>query len=399
MVAACPYPTSQGTQVYIRGLCRALVAAGHEVHLVTYPFGEDHLEPCGAVLHRTPSLPGYSKLRAGPGWGKPLLGMLLLRRLVQVIGEVEPDLIHAHNYEGQLAACLARGLTGLPVVYSAHNLMEDELESYFDHPISRGLARRVAGMLDRELPRRADRCVTLSRSAVPALVDLGLESGLIHPILPGVHSDDFPPARRSPRGPGPSPRVVYAGNPDSYQDLELLFAAMVQVVREIPEARLRLVSSAPLGPTLAQAERCGLSSDFIEVFVERNWTEVSALLRVCQVAALPRRICRGFPIKLINYRALGLPVVACAGAAEGIRDGEDGLVVPFDVDSFAGALLSLLDEPERADRMGEAARTSTFREHRWELRVPEFERVYAATLGAHSSLRRTSVSGRCRSTA
>lgn len=395
MVAACPYPTTQGTQVYIRGLCRALVESGHEVHLVTYPFGEDHVAPCGATLHRTAALPGYSTLRSGPSWGKPLLDFLLLQKLREVIRAVRPDLIHAHNYEAQLVACLARSSAAVPVVYSAHNLMGDELESYFKHPLSRRLARAAARLLDRELPRRADRCVTLCQAAVPALAALGLDESLIHPILPGLHADEFPEKPRPPSGEASGVRVVYAGNPDSYQDLELLFSAMASVCREVPEARLRLVSSSALGPTIELAERCGLDSRFIEPFVENRWAEVSSLVGACEVAALPRRLCRGFPIKLMNYRALGLPVVACSGAAEGVRHGEDGLVVPFEVDAFSRAVVSLLADPPRAFRMGQAARSSTLREHLWERRVLDFERVYSATLEAHSSLRRPTESGRC----
>jgi glycosyltransferase involved in cell wall biosynthesis len=395
MVAACPYPTTQGTQVYIRGLCRALVASGHEVHLVTYHFGEDHLAPCGATIHRTAALRGYSKLRSGPGWGKPLLDLLLLQKLRKVIRAVQPDLIHAHNYEAQLVACLARRGAAVPVVYSAHNLMSDELESYFEGPISRRFARAVAGFLDRELPRRADRCVTLCEAAVPALAALGMEPSRIHPILPGLHADEFPAAPRKPSGGVSGLRVVYAGNPDSYQDLQLLFSAMASVCRHLPSARLRLVSSAGLGPTVELAQRCGLDSRFIEPFVEQRWTNVASLVGACDVAALPRRLCRGFPIKLMNYRALGLPVVACAGAAEGVRHGEDGLVVPFDVDAYADALVSLLRDPELAVRMGQTARSETLREHRWERRVLDFERVYSVTLEAHSSLRRGTESGRC----
>lgn len=395
MVAACPYPTTQGTQVYIRGLCRALVASGHEVHLVTYHFGESDLEPCGATLHRTRTLPGYSKLRSGPSWGKPVLDLLLLQKLRKVIQAVQPDLIHAHNYEAQLLACLVRRGAGVPVIYSAHNLMGDELESYFNHRLSRRLARSVAGLLDRELPRRADRCVTLCEAAVPALSALGLDASRIHPILPGLHPDEFPENSRRPSSAVSGLRVVYAGNPDSYQDLELLFSAMASVCGQLPEARLRLVSSADLGPTIELAQHCGLDARFIEPFVEQRWAAVASLVGACEVAALPRRICRGFPIKLMNYRALGLPVVACDGAAEGIRHGEDGLVVPFEVDAYSDALLSLLHDPSRARQMGQRARSETLREHVWDRRVLDFERVYSMTVEGHSSLQRPAESARC----
>jgi len=379
MVAACPYPTTQGTQVYIRGLCRALVDAGHEVHVVTYHFGEESLPPCGAQIHRIPTLPGYSKLRAGPAWGKPILDLLLLRRLLEVVRKVEPDILHAHNYEAPIAAYIARRLEGVPVVYSSHNLMVDELETYFEGRVARYVARASARFLDRQLPRRADRCITLSREAGPALSELGLDPARIDFIPPGLHPDEFPgPRAEAPTG---SLRVVYAGNPDGYQDLDLLFRAMKQVAKSVPDVRLRIISSAALDSTLTLASQCGLDPALVEPFTCTDWEQVKKLMRECDVAALPRRVCRGFPIKLLNYLALGLPVVACEGSAKLLLEGKTGLVVPPEPSQFAVALCQLLADREEAFRMGLLARSSTLMEQDWRLRVPEFERVYAATLG------------------
>lgn len=376
MVAACPYPTTQGTQVYLRGLSRALVEAGHEVHLVVYHFGEE-LEPCGATLHRTPRLPGYSKLRAGPAWGKPLLDALLLAELLRVVRDVEPDLIHAHNYEAPIAAYIARRLSSVPVLYTSHNFMVDELHTYFGSRFSRALARRFARLLDSQLPRRADQCIALSAEAVPVLEELGLPATRIHTIPPGVHPDDFPEEESPGRSAAPL-RVAYAGNPDNYQDLDLLFGAMKRLREHLPEVRLRLISSADLSSTAERALALGLPRESLELVTTTDWPEVRAALRGAQVAALPRSVCRGFPIKLLNYMGLGMPVVACAGSAKLLRNGTDGLVVPFSEEAFADGLLRLLEDPGAANRMGRSARASVLEKHGWTQRVPDLERVYAA---------------------
>ncbi len=57
--------------------------------------------------------------------------------------------------------------------------------------------------------------------------------------------------------------------------------------------------------------------------------------------------------------AQGKPVVATAvgGTPELVLDGETGLLVPpGDVDALADALADVLDDPERARRLGEAGR-------------------------------------------
>jgi len=386
MVAACPYPTTQGTQVYIRDMVRALVARGHVVHLVVYGHGED-LEPCGAILHRTPALPGYRKLRSGPDLHKPLLDALLVAPLLRLARAGQIDVIHAHNYEAPLAAYLVRALCGVPVLYNAHNLMGDELHRYFSGPVAQALARRLAGLLDREIPRRADRCLAISAQAVSALVELGVGEEDIDFLPPAVHWDQFEDSRAHPGREVQRPTVVYAGNPDRYQDLDVLLRAMHQVTQRLPGARLLLVSGAEPREALQTASELGLAPASVDVLVTSCWSEVRRAMAEAQVAALPRGLCRGFPVKLLNYQALGLPVVACAGSAHGLDDETSAIVVADgDYRAFAEALLRLLADPERRDRMGRAARSSVRERHTWDRRIGQLEMVYQRTMALESTV-------------
>ncbi|MCP4869530.1 MAG: glycosyltransferase family 4 protein [Proteobacteria bacterium] len=372
MAAACPYPTTQGTQVAIRGLTRAMVERGHEVHVVAYHFGED-LPSVGEILHRTPPLSGYRKLRAGPAWSKPVLDGLLLATLLRVVRRVRPDLIHAHNYEAPLAAYAVRVITGVPVLYNSHNLMQDELHRYFERPWARAIARGGARLLDGSVPRAADRVVVLSEAAVEAHVARGVRRDRIDVLPPGIHPDEFPD-EPSPQG---APTVLYMGNPDAYQDLPILFEAFARVAEAQPDARLRFVSSADLGPTRAVAVRCGVPADRAEFLTEPRWDRVRALAQAAHVAAIPRTVCRGFPIKLLNGMALGLPTVACRGGGPLIEDGVTGLLVDDgDVAGFAEALSSLLADPARAHRMGKQARSSVLASETWAHRAPDLERIW-----------------------
>ncbi len=375
-VVACPYPTTQGTQVYVRGLVRAMAARGHEVHVVAYSFGEEGVEDDAGTLHRAGGVPGYRKLRAGPAWSKPLLDALLTRKLLEVVREVRPALIQAHNYEAPLAAYAVRRLTGVPVLYHSHNLMEDELHLYVGGRFAQDVAARAARFLDATVPRAADRVVCISDAARVAHIGLGVPPDRAHFLPPAIHPEDFPEEPAIPDGP---PTVVYLGNPDAYQDLPILFAAFASVVRQLPSARLRLVSSADLGPTVAQAARQGIAIDAV---TETSWPRVRALAREATVAAVPRTVCRGFPVKLLNGMALGLPTVACRTGGPLIEDGVTGRVVDDgDVDAFAAALLDLLTDPEGAHRMGGEARASALTEHTWASRAPALEAIWAAVEG------------------
>ena len=160
MVAACPYPTAQGTQALIGELGRGLHDRGHEVHLVCYHHGA-FARPEPFPVHRTPAVPGYRRLRSGPDAAKPALDLLLALRTAQVVRRHGCALIHAHNYEGALAGALAARACGVPLVYHAHNLMADELPRYQRRPTLRPLLRGLGIALDRTVPRLGDRVLAL----------------------------------------------------------------------------------------------------------------------------------------------------------------------------------------------------------------------------------------------
>src|SRR4051812_24668832 len=108
MLAACPFPTAQGTQVVIRHLASALAHAGHEVHLITYGYGDAHPDEAELPfhLHRTARID--VGLRSGPSPRKPAADMALFLAAARVIKTHSCELIHAHNIEGLALGALLK---------------------------------------------------------------------------------------------------------------------------------------------------------------------------------------------------------------------------------------------------------------------------------------------------
>jgi phosphatidylinositol alpha-1,6-mannosyltransferase len=98
----------------------------------------------------------------------------------------------------------------------------------------------------------------------------------------------------------------------------------------------------------------------------------------------------GFGIVFLEAAAAGVPQVAgsSGGAGEAVAQGETGLVVdrPGDPVAVAAALATLLDDPDRARRMGDAGRRRAVEEFAYD--------VLAARLGAALSTWEAEVRGR-----
>ena len=381
IVATCPFTTLQGSQVLISQHAQAMAARGHIVHIVTYHLGLPSLlcsharGPAGEV-HRIPPIPFYTRLRAGPSIGKPLLDALLALRLLVVALRERIDVFHAHNVEGVLAAWPVARLLRRPLVFHTHTLMEGELPAYFGNALVRRAMRRLGRWLDALLPRLADRSVVLSPEARAAFARLGAESDRLVVIPPGVEDRSLAPAAaqaaalRARYHLGDGPLAIYTGNLDPYQGLDDLLRAFARARNALPGAQLIIASHA------APIASLDLNGDGVQYIRVQSFEEVAALLGLSDVAVCPRPACLGYPIKLLNYMSAGKAIVCAAGSARGIIHLDSGYVYgDGDVDALAEGLIRLLADRPLAQRLAHNAHRYV-RQLCWSALAGAFEALY-----------------------
>ncbi len=383
MVAACPFPVNYGSPAAIRELSETLSEMGHDVHVVTYPFGEN-LSVGGARVHRIRHWRKSAGLQVGPSKDKPLLDFLLLRKLCQVIREHKIDIIHGHNYEGGLAGVAAKFITRRPFVWNAVNLMSDELHTYgFIKP--RFVADWLAAALDWFVPLFPDHIIAVTRELydfhaqrVPkeklTLVPCG--------VKPAMFEGASPEKFRAKYNVGARPIVMYTGVNSAFQRLDYLLRAFTIVLAAEPSAMLLIVS--PLGEeadretNLALAQSLGIS-DSVLFIGPHTLDELPDYLAMADVTVVPRPDCPGHPIKLLNYMMAARPIVCFAGAAKNVTDKHDALLVPdHDWETMADAIVTLLREKELAAKLGANAKQTVLDSLDWQILAKQVENVYAS---------------------
>ncbi len=165
--------------------------------------------------------------------------------------------------------------------------------------------------------------------------------------------------------PAATPTVVYLGTLLRERQLDFLVRAHALVVAALPDAQLKFVGSGwmPDDEQLLrrEAERLGLSRNVTITGwlpMPEAWQQVRRAT-LCVSPYLPVPILRSTsPTKLIEYMALGKPVVANdhPEQADVLRESGAGLVCGWNEQEFAAAILELLLDPERRARMGAAGR-------------------------------------------
>jgi glycosyltransferase involved in cell wall biosynthesis len=374
MVMGCPFPAAQGTQVLVEQMSRALVNRGHQVQIVAYHFG-DPTRTLDLTVHRALGFPGYHRFRSGPDLRKLVLDWGLTKVLLKVVKQYDIQVIHAHNYEAPIAAYAVRRKTGIPVVYHAHNLLGEELPTYFRRKTVKSQMESLGYYLDQSIPPKGDFCVALTPGIQSALVSRGTQSEKVISIPPAM--EPLPPDGHTPF---PVPTAAYLGNLDGYQNLDFLLDAWKLVINEIPTAQLLILTHGDGSRFRRYVYRLGLSSH-VEVKDQLTFPESLELLMRCPVAVNPRFGWWGFPIKLLNYMETNRAIVSCCGSAHGLQHLQNAWVVDNgDLEHFATGIIELFKNLSLAKNLGITAQHTVRKDYSWQNVIPHLEKTYERVL-------------------
>jgi glycosyltransferase involved in cell wall biosynthesis len=178
-----------------------------------------------------------------------------------------------------------------------------------------------------------------------------------------VIRDSFVRVEPERRGGGRCPRIGMASNLVRGKGQEHVIAAMAKIRRAFPDARL-VIAGTDLGDKgyaeelRAQAEGLGLG-DAVEF---AGWVDdISAFLGGVDILVDASYLREGYRHTIVEGMQGGVPVIATdVGAVhEIIRSASEGVIVrPCDAGAIADAVLMLLEEPDRMERVARNGRAA-----------------------------------------
>lgn len=230
----------------------------------------------------------------------------------------------------------------------------------------------------------ADALIALTTHEANRLIDdYGADPGRIHVVPPGVDVSSKPPDGLD----GP-PTVLFLGRIGSSKGVDHLARAMEDVWRAVPEALL--VVAGATTPDTAEIESAldryagGPSDRAIEVHRDISESDKERHLRSATVVVLPSSI-ESFGIVILEAWAAATPVVTFDTPVmrDVVEQGADGLLVdPGNDVALAGAISSLLADPERSRSMGRAGFAKVQRRYSWSRAAEQVETIYASIIGS-----------------
>jgi glycosyltransferase involved in cell wall biosynthesis len=379
MVSPQPFFQARGTPVSVLHRIRALQRLGHQVDLVTYPFGEDPNQLPGLRIHRSARPPLVRDVPIGPSVAKLLLDGPLFVQARRMALEGKYDLIHTHEEASLLGAHLSRD-HGLPHLYDMHSSLPEQFENF--GRFNWGPVRSFFEWTEAFSLRHSAGVITV----YPELRDKVCQAGFDGPLALIENTLDFD-------SPPPDPErelklrreldidghytVVYTGTLESYQGMDLLVEAGARLAGTLPDLRIVSVGGTAnqIDDLRRKASDAGAGSifRFVEMVPPEDvfyYHRLADALVTCRIKGT------NTPLKLYQYLGSNRPIVATRiHSHTQVLNDEVAELVPPSAEGVAAGIRALHDDPDRAAGMADRAR-----------RLKEEEYSHEAYLRALSSL-------------
>lgn len=390
MIAPTSFFLDYGCHVRILEEARILQKMGHRVKIVTYPIGRDVSD---LDIERTLPIPFRPHNQVGPSRSKVLLDALLALKALQVALAYKPTIIHAHLHEGALIGGVLSRLLRIPLVFDFQGSMTSEM---IDHRFVNSsnpivpVVRRLEGFVD-HLPHAI---LTSSHNAAQLLSrDFGIPLAQVTVLADCVHTETFEPVQDGLRAaemralqdrlniPPDRRIVVYLGLLDEYRGTGVLLDAAAQLVGRGVNAHFVIVGFPNIERYQARAQALGIA-DRVSFPGGVPYDTAPLWLSLGDVAVEPKMSETEAAGKVLNYMAMGLPIVAFDIPVMREYLGELGAYAPLgDATAFANQIEALLDDAPRARATGGALRERAQGCYSWEQAGHQIERVYKTQSG------------------
>ena len=385
MIAPTSFFLDYGCHVRILEEARALLAQGLQVRIATYYKGHDWP---GLDIVRCRPTPWRAEYEVGSSRHKIAFDVLLFWKALQETRRWKPDLIHGHLHEGALIGAVVGRLTGTPVLFDFQGSLTSEMVDHgFVAPETLGYYwwRR----LEERIVQMPDAVVTSTTHSAELLDRAFGRSQRVTPVPDSVNLAFFRPdrlsaeeraRRRAALGiPPDRTLVVYLGLLADYQGIpQLIQAAAYLRKRDYPVSFL--IMGFPGAEEYRQAAAdLGLAPPDIIFTGRTRYADAPEHLALGDVAVAPKISATEGSGKILNYMAMGLPVVVYQTDVSREYLGTLGIYADpvGEARALAQALAFVLRNPEAARVMGQQLRERAGRHFSWARTGRQLLKIYA----------------------
>lgn len=374
MLAPQPFYQERGTLIAIDLLLRALSERGDKIDLLTMHLGENR-EYTNIRILRIRPWPKPNSIKPGLSLAKIWCDLFLFFRAIRLVRKKKYDLIHAIEEAGFMAAVIGK-LARIPYVFDVDSSMTTQIIDRFGwlSPIAQPLKwlesipARHAAVVVPMCDSLAEDIGRVSSQKIFVLNDIS---------LPGdaeATAEDL----RNLLQINDELMIMYVGNLEPYQGIDLLLKSFRRVVEKVGRSRLVVI-----GGRTEDIEKYQRQAEEMDIGHRVNFVgprAVGALnnyLRQADVLVSPRIQGTNTPMKIYSYLDSGRAVVA-TNLQTHTQVMDDSVAVLADPEpaAFADAMVRVLTDEDERQRLGQSAAALVKEKYSWPAFKQQVGRIF-----------------------
>lgn len=386
VLAPQPFFQNRGTPIATLKMLHVLSAEGHDIDLLTYHEGSPiDVQNCRHL--RIPSIPFVKDVPPGFSIKKLICDAVMTFTMIRLCLRKEYHVIHAVE-ESVFMALLIKAFTGTAYIYDMDSSLPRQIMDQlpFLKPVG-ALLRFFEGLAVRHSCGVVAVCQSLEDVAASHCNDVPIvrieDASLL--TEQQQEKDEAPSEILNIEG-----RVLmYVGNLQTYQGIDLLLDAYTHVYHRLKDVQLVIIggSAEEIKKYRGIAQRFGIA-DRTHFLGPRPIEQLGSYLEQANILVSPRTLGSNTPMKVFSYLESGTPVLATnLDMHTQVLDPEVALLADPNPLDMARGVCALLDDEGLRDRISHAAQQrikQQFCPELLDLKLSEFYQELALSLGVGS---------------
>lgn len=374
LLAPHPFFQNRGTPIAVKLMSEALSAQGHRISILTYPGGED-VTIANCEIIRLPALPWTNNVKPGPSLKKIAYDLLMFFKARKLIQSHKFNLIHAVEESAFIAKHLKKRF-GIPFIYDMDSFLPEQvIEKYDFFRFFLPLLRKIEKWMILDSFGVIPVCRAIEervRKYDPSKLIQRLEDVSLLTAEPIGNID------RRQKIDIDGPVIMYIGNLEKYQGIDLLMESFKIVSEKLAEASLVII-----GGSKKDIKNYKLFADRLDIGKKtlflgpRPLSELSIYFEQADILASPRIKGQNTPMKIYSYLDSKKPVLATnLPAHTQVLDNKIAYLVEANPQSMSEGMMKLLKNKSLRERLSINAKKRVQQEYSIEAFERKISRYY-----------------------
>lgn len=352
LISPQPFFQWRGSPIRVAFNVQALTELGYEIDLLTLPIGEDKKIE-GVRVIRVANPFRLLDIPIGPSLAKVFFDLLLLLKGIALCLKNRYDVVHGIEEAGFIGAILAK-LIGARVIFEKHS------DPYsYKKGMLKNMVLRAYAAVEKLSVKMADAVICTGPGLVRQVEKMGTGTRTFHVFdipssLVECNEGKVAEVGRQLRTKEDDVLVTFVGSFALYQGVELMFAAIPDVLDHCPQARFVVIggSEAEIRTQKTHFADLGLSSR-VNFLGKIAPDLLPNYLRASDILLSPRASGVNSPLKILDYMKAGRAIVATDIPSNRlVLSSNNALLMHSSPVDFARGISILVQDRQKREAMG-----------------------------------------------